>query len=353
MTSSRVRARASRRAAASGSIWTLSIVCTSVRVALICPVPPGSRLGNRITALRWQRMLRALGHRPFISTANPARDFDAMIALHARKSAEAVRVSRQTHPTRPIALALTGTDLYHDIHHDLAAQRSLQLADRLIVLHSGARRELPLRLRHKVLLVPQSAPKVRGKPRPPATDTFDVAVVAHMRKVKDPLRTARAARLLPADSRIRVLHAGRPLSDEMKRDALLEQHENPRYRWLGELPGWKARSRLLAITSEMEGGANVVSEALAAGTPVIASRIPAMEAILGRSYPGLFPLGSTEALARLLSRAERDPAFLAELRRRCRARRGVVSPARERAALRRLLAELGTQLRTSRARPRR
>ncbi len=328
-----------------------------MRVALICPVPPGSRLGNRITALRWQRILRALGHRPFIATANPARDFDAMIALHARKSAEAVRATRQTHPTRPVAVALTGTDLYHDIHHDLAAQRSLQLADRLIVLHSGAARELPPRLRHKVRLVPQSAPKARGKP--PATRTFDVAVVAHMRKVKDPLRTARAARLLPADSRIRVLHAGRPLSDEMKRDALLEQHENPRYRWLGELPGWKARaliarSRLLAVTSEIEGGANVVSEALAAGTPVIASRIPAMEAILGRSYPGLFPLGSTEALARLLSRAERDPAFLAELRRRCRARRGVVSPARERAALRRLLAELGSRLRTSqRARPRR
>jgi putative glycosyltransferase (TIGR04348 family) len=257
------------------------------------------------------------------------------------------------HPARPVVLALTGTDLYHDIHHDLAARRSLQLADWLIVLHSGAQRELPLRLRHKVRLVPQSAPPVRGKP-PPAVRTFDVAVVAHMRKVKDPLRTARAARLLPADSRIRVLHAGQPLSDEMKRDALLEQRANPRYRWLGELPRWKARaliarSRLLAVTSEMEGGANVVSEALAAGTPVIASRIPAMEAILGRSYPGLFPLGSTEALARLLSRAERDPAFLAELRRRCRARRGVVSPARERAALRRLLAEIASRLRTSRA----
>jgi putative glycosyltransferase (TIGR04348 family) len=324
-----------------------------VRVALICPVPPGSRLGNRITALRWQRILRELGHRAFIATGNTSRDFDAMIALHARKSAEAVRASRQMHPARPVVLALTGTDLYHDIHHDLAAQRSLQLADWLIVLHSGAQRELPLRLRHKVRLVPQSAPPVRGKP-PPAVRTFDVAVVAHMRKVKDPLRTARAARLLPADSRIRVLHAGQPLSDEMKRDALLEQRANPRYRWLGELPRWKARaliarSRLLTVTSEMEGGANVVSEALAAGTPVIASRIPAMEAILGRSYPGLFPLGSTEALARLLSRAERDPAFLAELRRRCRARRGVVSPARERAALRRLLAEIASRLRTSRA----
>src|SRR3977135_4187762 len=219
MTSSKVRARASRRAAASGSISTLSIVCASVRVALICPVPPGSRLGNRITALRWQRILRELGHQAFIATAHPARDFDAMIALHARKSAEAVRATRQTPPTRPVAVALTGTDLYHDIHHDLRAQLSLQLADRLIVLHSGAQRELPPGLRHKALLVPQSAQKVRGKP-PPATRTFDVAVVAHMRKGKDPLRPSRAARLLPADSRIRVLHAGRPLSGEMKRNAL-------------------------------------------------------------------------------------------------------------------------------------
>jgi putative glycosyltransferase (TIGR04348 family) len=315
-----------------------------VRVALICPAPPRSRLGNRITALRWQHMLRELGHGAFIATGATSRLYDAMIALHARKSAEAVRASRQLHPHRPVVVALTGTDLYRDIHQDLAAKRSLQLADWLIVLHSGAARELPPALRRKVRLVPQSASEVRRKPVP-AAHRFEVAVVAHLRKVKDPLRTARAARLLPADARLRVLHAGRSLSREMKRAALREQQVNPRYRWLGELPRWRARlliarSRLLVVTSQMEGGANVVSEALAADTPVIASRIPAMEAILGRSYPGLFPLGSTEGLARLLVRAEREPAFLAELRQRCRARRAVVSPAREKAALRALLVEL-------------
>jgi len=175
--------------------------------------------------------------------------------------------------------------------------------------------------------------------------------VAHLREVKDPLRTGLAVRRLPAGSRIQVVHAGKALTSKMRRAALREQRENPRYRWLGELPRWKARrliarARLLAVTSETEGGANVLSEALAAGTPVIATRIDAAEAILGRSYPGLFPVGSTDGLARLLVRAEREPGFLADLRRRCRARRGVVSEGREMSALRNLLHEVArTQVR--------
>jgi glycosyltransferase involved in cell wall biosynthesis len=79
---------------------------------------------------------------------------------------------------------------------------------------------------------------------------------------------------------------------------------------------------------------------LAAGTPVVASRIPAMRAILGEDYPGLFPFGNTRALAQLLRRAERDRWFLADLRRRCRSARKKLSPAREKASLRALLAEL-------------
>jgi putative glycosyltransferase (TIGR04348 family) len=317
-----------------------------VRVAIVCPAPRGSRLGNRITALRWQKMLRDLGHRAFIATRGTSRPYDALIALHARKSAEAVRVSREQHPERPIAVALTGTDLYRDIHRDAPAKRSLELADVLVVLHGAAARELSATLRRKVLVVPQSAPAPRISRRE-ARGRFDVAVVAHLRPEKDPLRTAFAARLLPPDSRLRVVHAGRALSAEMRRAALREQRTNPRYVWVGEVTPARARtliarSRLLSVTSEMEGGANVVSEALAAGTPVVASRIPSMQAILGASYAGLFPFGSTRALARLLDRAERDRAFLARLRRECRARRALVSPRAEKLALGALLALLTT-----------
>jgi putative glycosyltransferase (TIGR04348 family) len=315
-----------------------------VRVALICPAAKGSRLGNRITALRWQRILRELGHSAFVATGGTSRRYDALIALHARRSAEAVRTSRERHPQRPIALALTGTDLYRDIHRDADAKRSLRLADALVVLHGGAARELPRLLRRKVWVVPQSAAAPRKRPRP-SRASFEVAVVAHLRPEKDPLRTALAARLLPEGSRVHVLHAGRALSEAMRRDAVREQRENPRYVWLGELTPARARaliarSRVLSVTSEMEGGANVVSEALAAGTPVIASRIASMQAILGRTYPGLFPFRSTRALARLLDRAERDRDFLDGLRRICRARRALVSPRREKEALRALLTAL-------------
>jgi putative glycosyltransferase (TIGR04348 family) len=314
-----------------------------MHVALVCPAPRGSRLGNRITALRWQRILRELGHRPFITSELPSRSYDLLVALHARKSAEAVRVSRERAPEVPIVLALTGTDLYRDIHRDGDAKRSLELADILVVLHDGAAKELPSALRGKVRVVPQSAPparRLRPDPR-----WFDVAVVGHLRPEKDPLRTALAARLLPAASRLRVLHAGRALSEKMRRAARAEERRNPRYRWLGELSPARARaliarSRLLSLTSEMEGGANVLSEAIAAGTPVVASRIATTEAILGSDYPGLFPFGSERALSRLLTRAENDEAFLELLARRCRARRPLLSPAREKSAWRSILAEL-------------
>jgi putative glycosyltransferase (TIGR04348 family) len=316
-----------------------------VRVCLICPAPRGSRLGNRVTALRWQRLLRGLGHTVFIAGAIGARGYDVLVALHARRSAEAVRRSRAQHPDRPVVVALTGTDLYRDIHNDASARRSLEIADRLIVLHPGGAQELPPRHRAKVRVVPQSAPPPAKAARRSAR-AFEVAVVGHLRPEKDPLRTAAAARLLPAASRVTVLHAGRALSEAMRRAAEAEQRENVRYRWLGELTPGRARAliarcRVLSLTSEMEGGANVLSEALAAGTPVLSSRIACAEALLGRDYPGLFPFGSTRALARLLARAERDPAFLRDLARRCRARRSLVTPAKERSAWRSLLRELG------------
>src|SRR5262249_45328114 len=98
-----------------------------------------------------------------------------------------------------------------------------------------------------------------------------------------------------------------------------------------------AKSHVLSLTSEMEGGGNVLSEALVADTPILASRIACTEALLGSDYPGLFAFGETEELARLLQRTEQDPAFLATLKRACRAKRAIVSPQREAAAWEQLL----------------
>ena len=152
--------------------------------------------------------------------------------------------------------------------------------------------------------------------------------------MKDPFRTADAVRLLPASSQIKVLHAGAALSPDMESEALAKTKSNPRYSWLGELPRWKtsrllAGSRLLALTSQMEGGANVVSEALACSIPVISSRISGSIGLLGEDYPGYFPVGDTQALADLLHRLETDQSFYLSLKAWCHRRKEIVSPDRE------------------------
>jgi glycosyltransferase involved in cell wall biosynthesis len=90
----------------------------------------------------------------------------------------------------------------------------------------------------------------------------------------------------------------------------------------------------------MEGGANVISEAIVDGTPVIASRIPGSIGLLGANYPGFYPVGDTAALRDLLLRAERDPRFYRELRLRCANMERLFRPTGERAAWAKLLSEL-------------
>ena len=79
----------------------------------------------------------------------------------------------------------------------------------------------------------------------------------------------------------------------------------------------------------MEGGANVVSEAIACGVPVIASAVPGNIGLLGANYPGLFALGSTDALAALMTRAVMQERFLPRLRDAIRRLQPKIEPARE------------------------
>ena len=120
---------------------------------------------------------------------------------------------------------------------------------------------------------------------------------------------------------------------------------NARYRWLGDLSHSSVSrlllgSRALVLSSKLEGGANVISEAIVAGTPVIASRIPGSVGLLGADYPGYYPAGDTRALAAVLTRAEEDKDFLKALHSACDRLRPLFDPARERAALGSLLDEI-------------
>lgn len=315
-----------------------------MRLLIVTPAPKGSRKGNRITADRWVRLLRELGHRVTTSETFCDQPCDVLIGLHARKSAASIRSYRTNRPDGRLAVVLTGTDLYHDLPRSRAAQRSIELADRLVVLQAQAVAALPRELQHKARVIVQSA--VAPKSRPATrTNVFEVCVVGHLRSVKDPFRTALAARRLPADSQIIVSHLGAALTADMERRARNEMLCNPRYRWLGDMPHPQAlrvlaRSRLLVNSSKIEGGANAICEALACGVPVLSSRIDGSIGLLGEDYPGYFEVGDTSGLAALLSRFETDAAFRGQLESRCRELARIVEPKRERAAWQRLLAEL-------------
>src|SRR5262249_18975740 len=249
-----------------------------MNICLVTPAPAGSLKGNRVTALRWARLLRSLGYRVAIDVDYHGQRCDVLVALHAGKSHDAILRFRARHPNAPLVLAMTGTDLYGDIHTDPRAQQSLELATRLIVLQPLGAEEVPARLRNRVRVIYQSVEPLRSA-RSPRKDIFQVCVMGHLRPVKDPMRTALAARLLPATSRVRVVHVGGPLSDDLAEAARAEAATNPRYRWLGELPRREAlrvlsRCRLLVLASRSGGGANVISEAGTVGGPGRAARLP-------------------------------------------------------------------------------
>jgi putative glycosyltransferase (TIGR04348 family) len=321
-----------------------------MRICLVTPAPSGSLKGNRVTAERWAGFLRELGHTVELVVDYHDQRCDLLIALHALKSYPSIRRFRDERPGDPLVLCLTGTDLYHDIYTNPEAVESLELATRLVVLQPLAGDGLPAHLRNKVRVIYQSVatPTIS---EPARNGVFEVCVMGHLRPVKDPFRTALAAQLLPDASRIKVLHLGAALSDDMAEQAQALAARNPRYISLGELPRNQAlrvlsRCRLLSLTSELEGGANVISEAVALGVPVVSSRIAGSIGLLGPDYPGYFPYGDTQALADLLLRAETDADFYKSLRDRCDRLSPLFEPARERQSWQDLLQELFSQSET-------
>ena len=134
------------------------------------------------------------------------------------------------------------------------------------------------------------------------------------------------------------------MTRQMEQHARREMRINPRYRWLGELSRRRtlrilAASRLSIISSRIEGGANILSESIVASVPILASRIGGNTGILGTDYPGLFQVGNTRQLARLLTRAETDPKFLSELRSRVKKLVPLFDPKREQTAWANLIQE--------------
>jgi putative glycosyltransferase (TIGR04348 family) len=217
-----------------------------LKIGIITPAPPRTRHGNRVTALRWARILRELGHRVTIAQSYEGESYDLLIALHARRSHDAIKRFHREHPDRPLVVALTGTDLYRDLPRSQRAQQSLELATRLVVLQPKAFEELPEHLHVKTRVIYQSVkpfPQIRNPQS--AIRNFQVCVIGHLRPVKDPFRAAMAARLLPESSRIQIIHVGGAMDEKMAERARREMEINPRYRWIGEQPHWRVRQILM------------------------------------------------------------------------------------------------------------
>lgn len=259
-----------------------------------------------------------------------------MIALHARRSAPSIARFAAVYPQRPLVLTLTGTDLYRDIRSDAQAQKSLALATRLIVLQPEGLRELSPVHAAKAMVIYQSARSLRPGRR--SRRHFDLALVGHMRHEKDPLTVLRALRLLPTDLPVRLFHIGGALDPGLAAEVAELGAGDSRYHWLGALPQAATRQfikrcHLLLLPSLMEGGANVLIEAVTSGVPLLGSDISGNRGMLGADYPGWFPAGDAERLAALISRAVHDPDFHATLCRHCAERVSLFSPTQECAAV--------------------
>jgi len=317
-----------------------------VHIQLITPFPLELNNGNKVTAVRWAQILRKLGHTVKVGQSYEGARCDLLIALHARRSYPSIEKFYQSRPELPLIVVLTGTDLYRDIRSDRNAKRSLNVATRLVALQKMALAELPKRLHAKTRIIYQSAEPYRLAK--PAAKIFQVCLIGHLRREKDPLRAAMAVRRLPPESQIQVVHIGLPLDPRLEKLARTEAAHNPRYRWLGELSHRQtrqilARSDLAVITSRMEGSSNVLSEALASAVPVVASKIPGLVGTLGKTFAGYFPVGDTRRLTRLLLRSETDAKFYRRLKRQCGELAYLVQPQREQNAWRNVLRELINQ----------
>jgi len=311
-------------------------------VCIVTPALASANNGNWQTARRWSLMLRE-HYRVALVDHWDGLPADAMLALHARRSAPSIDRWATLQPYRPLAVVLTGTDLYRDIQSDATAQRSLVQANRLVVLHERAVDDLPAEHRHKALACFQSTPARALQHK--ASRHLRAVMVGHLREEKAPQTYFAAARQLAGRPDILLDHIGAPLDPLLGAEALAVQQACPSYRWLGPLPHAATRRRIQAAhvlvhPSLMEGGAHVVMEAIRSGTPVLASRIAGNVGMLGADYDGYFDAEDADGLARLLKLCRDEPALLARLGAQCALRAPLFEPALEQATLLTLLAAM-------------
>ncbi len=307
-------------------------------VAIVSPYLADANNGNWRTAHRWQSLLKGR-FKTIVQNAwplVPQQTVDAMIALHALRSADSARRFRDQYPGKPLIVALTGTDLYRDLASSAKAMVTIAMADALVVLQEDAIAHVPREYRHKTHVIFQSAKQLI--PARKAMGKLDCVVVGHLRCEKDPETIFRLVEAIPDNGPLRILHIGAPLDAKLAARARALAARHSHYHWANALPHGLARAAIkrahvLIHPSIMEGGANVIVEAIMSGTPVIASHMSGNIGMLGADYPGYFPVGDVNALWSQLSRCASDANFLMRLKVACATRENLFTPETECAAL--------------------
>ncbi|MDA7526020.1 glycosyltransferase [Verrucomicrobiales bacterium] len=292
------------------------------RILLACPYPLDSPRGNSVSANRIIGILEGLGHTviPISGRTSSEGSGDLLIALHARKSATAIESFHAKHPQRPVIILLTGSDLYADLEgppeNRATVKQTLALATRLVVAQGASIADIPETFRDKARVVPKSLlTKVPTRMKNRSPGLLNVVLSSHLRPAKAPLLVLESLALLPKSIAVQVDHYGHAEDPDLGRYALnASKIPRSKYSWHGNKPHKEmlatfAQADLLLNTSQVEGGANTLCEAIQMGLPCLATSIPANAGMLGEDYPGLFPMDDAQALAMLIERSTSDADF--------------------------------------------
>lgn len=306
-------------------------------VLIHSPFPRQDNQGNSITSERLKSMLVQSGFSVVMETETyQGQQARCMVALNARRSAQAVNLFRKTCPDAKVIVIITGTDINHA---EMAESMSptlvtMQDADALVVLHEVALTSVPDELREKCHVIYPSLDLPEGMIHQSVPgDHFQVVMAGNLRLVKNPQLAIEACKILPPDSSIRVSAYG-AADEDMIQVIDGEGESATAFSWQGKtdhghLLQIMSRSQLLLNTSTQEGGANAICEAISMGLPVVASHIQGNVGMLGADYTGYFPSGDAKALANLLYRCATDTVFYGELKSHIAARGAMFSYAVE------------------------
>lgn len=335
-----------------------------MKILIYTPRQQTRTQGNYVTAERWARLLGDTGHHVRIVNGGDAdeltgmQQWDILIALHATKSSQMIErwiTASQRNQHRPVIVVITGTDLNVDLARSNEgttdyrhAKQSLDAANQIVLLEPASLQllaQLEHRYEEKTVVILQSAQPQRtdagGVDLDPQwsmlfgdSSKFKVAVVGHLRKIKDPFAAAEAADLLPKTSSVHVLHWGAALKPDIKQRAETESKNNRRYDWLGSVSHRQSlillqRCDVMVLSSFEEGGPAVLSEAIVNSVPIIAHEITATRGLLGESYLGFYQNANRQQLANLIHKSEQYPEFLAQLKRHNAELKDLFSESRE------------------------